>query len=183
MNGIAMVRLVLHGLGQPGMGLLLIGVLGLVLATFVGSAMWLVRTVAGNAECVVIRNGDSPTPSLGGPCGMRRVTAIGSAPSGCELAGKDGVGQEDRLPRARSKGDDVVTCRVAQGRNATDAGDQLNLPLDISVLRSPASRSSEDHLTIDSGQRRLTKIIRCIPVFARVISGSPIARFPVRRRH
>ena len=46
------------------------------------------------------------------------------------LAGKDGVGQEDRPPRARSKGDDAVTGRVALGRNETDAGDQLNLPLD-----------------------------------------------------
>lgn len=33
-----------------------------------------------NAEYAVIRNADSPTPLLGGPCGMRRVTAIRSAP-------------------------------------------------------------------------------------------------------
>ena len=35
-------------------------------------------------------------------------------------AGKDGVGQEDCLPRARSKRDDAVIGRVALGRNATD---------------------------------------------------------------
>jgi hypothetical protein len=39
-----------------------------------------------NAKYAVIRNGDSSTPSLGGPCGMRQVTAIRSAPSGCELS-------------------------------------------------------------------------------------------------
>ena len=34
------------------------------------------------------------------------------------------------LPRARSKRDDAVIGRVALGRNETDAGNQLNLPLD-----------------------------------------------------
>ena len=43
---------------------------------------------------------------------------------------EDGVGQEDCLPRARSKRDDAVIGRVALGRNETDAGNQLNLPLD-----------------------------------------------------
>jgi hypothetical protein len=80
----------------------------------------------------VIRNGDNPhavtgwtVPGCGGsPLYVRH------SPVPSWLAGKDGVGQEDCLPRARSKRDDVVTGRVALGRNETDAGNQLNLPLD-----------------------------------------------------
>jgi len=40
------------------------------------------------------------------------------------------VGQEHCLPRARSKRDDAVIGCMAQERNETDAGNQLNLPLD-----------------------------------------------------
>ena len=42
-----------------------------------------------------------------------------------------GVGEEDRLPRVRSKPHDAVSGRVAKGgRNETHAGHELNLPLD-----------------------------------------------------
>ncbi len=54
-------------------------------------------------------------------------------------AGKDGVGQEDCLPRARSKRDDAVIGRVAlAGTRQTDAGNQL-LPLDTSTRSAGAS--------------------------------------------
>ena len=84
-----MVRLVLHGLGQPGMGLLLIGVLGLVvllggigLIGLVGhgpfgtppfarqtptvNTMWLVRTVAGVNGGSILTG--SPKSTLGPGC-------------------------------------------------------------------------------------------------------------------
>ena len=85
-----------------------------------------------NAGYAVIRNADSSTPSLGGPCldaAGHRYT-FGTLPVPSWLAGKDGVGQEDRLPRVPSKRDDAVTGRVALGRDATDAGNELKLPLD-----------------------------------------------------
>ena len=39
-----------------------------------------------------------PTPSLAGPYGMRRVTAVRSAPSGCELASRQGWCRPGRSP-------------------------------------------------------------------------------------
>jgi hypothetical protein len=81
-----------------------------------------------NADYAVIRNGDSPTPSLGGPWPDAAVNRYAFGTSGCELARM--VPVRDCLPRARSKRDDTVTGRVALGRNETDAGNQLNLPLD-----------------------------------------------------
>ena len=77
----------------------------------------------------MIRNGDSPTPSLGGPCADAAVHRFTFGTLGLRT-GKDGVGQEEGLPRARSKRDDAVIGRVALGRNETDAGNQLNRPLD-----------------------------------------------------
>jgi hypothetical protein len=59
---------------------------------------------------------------------MRRFHRYTFGTSGCELARM--VPVRDCLPRAQSKRDDAVTGRVALGRNETDAGDQLNLPLD-----------------------------------------------------
>ena len=41
-----------------------------------------------------------------------------------------GVGEEDRLPRVRSKLHDAVSGRVAKGRNETHAGHELNPPGD-----------------------------------------------------
>ena len=77
----------------------------------------------------MIRNGDSPTPSLGGPCPDAAVHHFTFGTLRLRT-GKDGVGQEEGLPRAQSKRDDAVIGRVALGRNETDAGNQLNLPLD-----------------------------------------------------
>jgi hypothetical protein len=85
--------------------------------------------------------------------------SAGSAPGGADLAnflpGAYGLAYLDRD-------------RAEMAMRCTFCGVILDDDM-LSVLGSPASGASEDHLAIDSGQRRLTKIIGCIPVFARDI--------------
>ena len=67
-----------------------------------------------NAEYAVIRTATVPHHHWVGRAGCGGSPLyVRHPPVARWLAGKDGVGQEDRLPRARSKRDDAVPGRVA----------------------------------------------------------------------
>jgi hypothetical protein len=55
-----------------------------------------------------------------------------------------GVGEEDRLPRVRSKPHDVVSGRVAKGRNETHAGQELRGNVLLQLHRVTTSRRVAD---------------------------------------
>jgi hypothetical protein len=59
-----------------------------------------------------------------------------------------GVGEEDRLPRVRSKLHDAVSGRVAKGRNETHAGHELNLPLGQRRQGRRARAAAEQHVPV-----------------------------------